>query len=146
MTEVKDGRRLEEVVVGPVPVDSATLMVGDPLYVDSGWVRSAEVESDGVTFAGGIGMPGRSDTNSRVIGERLEVEGHRVEWADAARSAFTAWPAQASGLRLEQFRDYVLEMIGGVGAPGSKLLGFGRPSATLNAINRLLISRPAAAF
>jgi hypothetical protein len=75
MRELKDRRRLEEIVIGPVPVDSATLMVGDPLYVDSDWVRLSEGEPDGVTFAGGIGMAGRSDTNSRVIGENLRQRG-----------------------------------------------------------------------
>lgn len=110
--------------MGTIPIDMATLMIVDPLYVEEYWVRIREAANGDLRYGPSL--------DGTKLGEALAAEGHDVTWVNPIE--FIAAPA--TGMSHEQLLDRARTVWRGLnpGAPDgseSRRVQLTRPMATL---------------
>lgn len=116
-----DREGLRVVPVGRIPIDGAALMVVDPMYIETSWVRTDEADAIALSLG-----PGEW---ARALAEPVERSGHHVEWVKPIQLRVTP----REGTTAEALRDEAVGLVGAGGPVGAVFLV--RPGATMSRIS-----------
>ena len=111
------------VPVGRIPIDSASLMVVDPTYVEEHWVRGSEAAATAIAYGPAL--------DAKELGEGLSADGHDVEWINPIQFLATS----KEGVTTEALHSRAVELWiqqhpRAATGLGGRLVGLVRPAAT----------------
>ncbi|HXC76353.1 MAG TPA: hypothetical protein VNU19_04815 [Candidatus Acidoferrum sp.] len=115
------------VPVGRIPIDSASLVVVDPTYIEEHWVRVSEAAATAIAYGPAL--------DAEQLGEGLSADGHHVEWVNPIQ--FVATPKEGvtpEALHSRAVELWIQQHPRAAAGFGGRLVALVRPAATAQRI------------